>query len=202
MGSELLGGNLACGEEAAARASGATHGMFVTRFVKIGLERSQMGLVRRKMRMYLALAGEAVDLFEAGAGYSALEDAKVLLCVDIEGLVVDVCELEGWLGLRGDRLGRGGRGGRIRGLALKDVVVVVELEVVWLSVKGAEELVVLCDVEVVVELGVLVVVDVVEGVVDDVRLRVQAVLDSVLLLLLDVVEVHRWPLIGSCEHQA
>jgi hypothetical protein len=37
----------------------------------------------------LALAGETVDLVEAGAGDSALQDAEILLGVDVEGLVVE-----------------------------------------------------------------------------------------------------------------
>jgi hypothetical protein len=48
----------------------------------------------RSVADHLALPGEAMDLFETSAGYSAFEDAKVLLCIDVEGLIVYVLEFE------------------------------------------------------------------------------------------------------------
>ena len=45
-----------------------------------------------------ALPGEAVYLLEAGPGDAALEDAKVLLRVYVEGLLVDAGVVEGGLG--------------------------------------------------------------------------------------------------------
>lgn len=54
-------------EKTSTRAPGTSHGMFVTRFVKIRL----------------ALTREAMYLFKTSAGYSALEDAEVLFCIDV-----------------------------------------------------------------------------------------------------------------------
>jgi len=70
---ELLGGNLLCREETAARAAGTTHGMFMAGLVEIGL----------------TLPTQAMYLLEPCTGDATLENAKILLCVYIEGLFVD-----------------------------------------------------------------------------------------------------------------
>jgi hypothetical protein len=56
------------------------------------------GRVSRQLKgreiTHLALPGETMELFETGAGDAALENAEILLCVDIERLLVDVGDEE------------------------------------------------------------------------------------------------------------
>lgn len=48
-----------------------------------------MGKGVREGKTDLALPGEAMELLDPGAGYTAFEDAIVLLGVDVEGLLVE-----------------------------------------------------------------------------------------------------------------
>lgn len=77
----ILGSNLVCGQKATARTSRTSHGMFVARLMKIRL----------------ALARETVKFLETSTCYATLEDAKVLLCIDIERLLVDMVDVV-WVG--------------------------------------------------------------------------------------------------------
>lgn len=70
----LLCSDFFCSEKPTARPSGATHGMLMAGFVEI----------------WLALTRKAMEFFQSSASYTSLENAKVLLCIDIERFVIKI----------------------------------------------------------------------------------------------------------------
>ncbi len=87
----LLGCDLLCRKEATSGTTRTAHSVLMARLMEVGLwwKDERMWGSEIETETHLSLPGEPVHLFETSPGYTPFEDAIVLLCVDVQGLLVD-----------------------------------------------------------------------------------------------------------------
>lgn len=90
----FLGSNFLGSQKTPTWTARASHSVFVAGFMEIRLERMRDDAKKQKKADF-SLSGETVDFFEPETDFSALHDAGILLCVDVERLFVDGVESVG-----------------------------------------------------------------------------------------------------------